>query len=296
MHDRRQAVKAIVGSALALGAVAVASMGLAAYGRFRWAKATRALLAQMEAARLPAKTSRYDARELEGLPAPVRRYFRTVIEDGQPIVTGVTVLHEGTFNVSALEGRERWMPFTSEQRVMTNRPGFVWNARMSVAPGIAVLVLDAYAGGVGTLHPAVLGVYSLMSQHGTGDIARGELMRFMLETAWYPTALLPSQGVKWTAVDDDSADATMVDGDLRITLRFNFGADDLIESVRADARGAMVGGKVVMMPWEGRMSNYQELDGLRVPLTGEAAWLPQGERKPYWRGTITSATHEFASP
>jgi len=281
--------------ALALGVLAVAWIALAAYGRLRWAMATQALLRQLEADRQPASTSRYNARELEGLPAPVQRYFRAVLWDGQPIVTAVTVQHAGTFNVTALEGRERWMAFTSEQRVITNRPGFVWNARISMAPGIAVLVHDAYAGGVGTLHPAVLGVFSLTNQHGTGDIARGELMRFMLEAAWYPTALLPSQGVRWVAVDAESADATMVDGDIRMTMRFFFGADGLIESVRADARGALVGDKVVMMPWEGRMSYYQQRDGLRVPLTGEAAWLTQGGRKPYWRGTITSATYEFAA-
>lgn len=242
----------IVWSALALGVLAVALMGLAAYGRSRWATATQALLGQLEDARVPPRASRYDARELEGLPASVQRYFRGVLKDRQPIVTVVTVRHTGTFNVTALGGRERWMPFTSEQRVLTNRPGFVWNARMFVAPGIDVLVHDAYAGGVGTLHPAVLGVFSLANNHGTGDIARRELMRF------------------------------------------TFGEDGLIESVRDDARGAMVGGKLVMMPWEGRMSNYQERNGLRVPLTGEAAWLPQGERKPYWRGTITSARYEFA--
>jgi hypothetical protein len=285
----------IVWLALALGVLAVAWIALAAYGRWRWATATQALLRQLEADRRPASTSRYNARELEGLPAPVQRYFRAVLWDGQPIVTAVTVQHAGTFNVTALEGRERWMAFTSEQRVITNRPGFVWNARISMAPGIAVLVHDAYAGGVGTLHPAVLGVFSLTNQHGTGDIARGELMRFMLETAWYPTALLPSQGVTWVAVDAESADATMVDGDISMTMRFTFGADGLIESVRADARGALVGDKVVMMPWEGRMSYYQQRDGLRVPLTGEAAWLTEGGRKPYWRGTITSATYEFAA-
>jgi hypothetical protein len=166
---------------------------------------------------------------------------------------------------------------------------------MSVVPGIAVLVHDVYAGGVGTLHAAVQGLFSLANQHGAGDVARGELMRFMMETAWYPTALLPSQGTTWAALDDVSADATMVDGDIRMTMRFTFGADGLIESVRADARGALVGGKVVMMPWEGRLSDYQERAGLRVPLTGEAAWLVQGGRKPYWRGTITSATYEFAT-
>jgi hypothetical protein len=168
----------IVWSALALGVLAATWMGIAAYGRARWAKATRDLLGELEAARMPPRSSRYDDREIDGLPAPVQRYFRAVLKHGQPIVTGVTVQHTGTFNVTALGGRERWMPFTSEQRVITNRPGFVWNARLSVVPGIAVLAHDAYAGGVGILHPAVLGVFSLTNQHGTGDIARGELMRF----------------------------------------------------------------------------------------------------------------------
>ena len=284
----------IVWSALALGAFAVAVMGLSASGRSRWAVATQTLLVQLEAARLPARATRYTVLELEGLPAPVQRYFRAVLEDGQAIVTAVTVQHSGSFNVTALGRRDVWMPFTSEQRVVTNRPGFVWDARMPVLPGIAILVHDAYAAGVGTLHPAVLGLFSLTHQSGTGDIARGELMRYMMEAAWYPTVLLPSQGTTWCAVDEASADATMVDGAISMTMRFTFGEGGLIESVHADARGAMVEGKVVQLPWGGRLSNYQERAGMRVPLTAEAAWLPPGARKPYWRGTITSTDYEWA--
>lgn len=286
----------IAGSALALGGLLAAVLVLAACGRSRWAGQTQTLLNQLEAARLPATASLYDARELEGLPAPVQRYFRAVLEDGQPIVTGVTVRHAGRFNVTALGNRELWLPFTSEQRVLTRRPGFVWNARVAVLPGIAVLVHDAYAGGFGTLHPALMGLFSLTNQHGPGEIARGELMRYMMEAAWYPTALLPSQGTTWVAVDDVSADATMVDGDIRMAMRYTFDAAGLIETVRAQARGAMVGNRVVMMPWEGRMSNYQERGGMRVPLTGEVAWAPPGARKPYWRGTIVSTAYEFALP
>jgi hypothetical protein len=123
MAARRQAraMTVIVWSALALGVLAVAGMGLSAYGRSRWAVATQALLGQLEAARLPATASRYGVRELESLPAPVQRYFRAVLKDGQPIVTGVTVLHSGTFNVTALGSREVWMPFTSAQRVVLDR-------------------------------------------------------------------------------------------------------------------------------------------------------------------------------
>jgi hypothetical protein len=43
------------------------------------------------------------------------------------------------------------------------------------------------------------------------------------------------------------------------------------------------------------MSNYQVRGGMRVPLTAEAAWLPPGARKPYWRGTIVSMDYEWAN-
>jgi hypothetical protein len=54
---------------------------------------------------------------------------------------------------------------------------------------------------------------------------------------------------------------------------FTFDAQGLIESVRADARGRTEGGKIVMRPWEGRWSNHQLREGMRVPLSGEVAWL-----------------------
>jgi hypothetical protein len=46
---------------------------------------------------------------------------------------------------------------------------------------------------------------TLVNLRGTPEIAQGELMRFLAEAAWYPTALLPSQGVQWKAIDDFSA-------------------------------------------------------------------------------------------
>ena len=49
-----------------------------------------------------------------------------------------------------------------------------------------------------------------------------------------------------------------------------------------------------MTPWQARLSNYQERGGMRVPFTGEAAWLQPQERKPYWRGCIASLAYEFA--
>jgi hypothetical protein len=278
---------------VALGAVVAAFVVLAGIGASRWAASTRTLLERLEAARLPHTPARYDAaRELEGLPAPVQRYFRSALTDGQPMVAVVSIEHQGSFNMG--EAADQWKPFTSQQRVLTRRPGFVWDGKVAMLPGLHVHVHDAYVAGEGILRPAILGLFTLADLRGGGEIARGELMRFFAEAAWYPTALLPSQGVRWEAIDDRSARATLTDGSHALSLTFSFAADGSMEGVRAEARGRTVAGQVVMTPWEGRWSDPQQRDGMRVPMSGEVAWLtPQG-RKPYWRGTVSSLRYEFA--
>ena len=78
-------------------------------------------------------------------------------------------------------------------------------------PGIKVHVVDSYIAGKGLVRAAMLGLFTA-DMVGGGVMARGEFMRFFAETPWYPTALLPSQGVQWAAVDGTSANATIVDG------------------------------------------------------------------------------------
>ena len=115
------------------------------YGSIRWRSATKEMHAKLEEARLPIKTTRYDAKELNGLPTPVQRYFRSVLKDGQPTVLVVDMEQSGTFNMS--ETGEQWKPFTATQRVITNRPGFDWEARIQMAPALSVNVHDAYITG-----------------------------------------------------------------------------------------------------------------------------------------------------
>ena len=151
------------------------------------------------------------------------------------MVLAISVEHIGTFNMS--ETGEQWSPFISTQRVVTRRPGFDWDGRIAIVPGLTVRVHDAYIAGEGVLHASLLGLVSMVNLRGTPEMAQGELMRFLAEAPWYPTALLPSQGVQWVAVDDTSAEAALQDGEITVTLLFRFDEDSLIESARAEARG-----------------------------------------------------------
>ena len=287
--NRPKLLKALITIALALAAVLVSAW---LYGAYRWNAGTQELRARLDAARVPVRPQTVEFRELEGLPAPVQRYFHTALEEGQPMVAGARVQHRGTFNMG--ETTDQWKPFTSDQEVITQRPGFDWNGRVTMMPSLPVRVHDAYVAGEGILHASLLGLFSLVDMRGGGDVAEGELMRFFAEAAWYPTALLPSQGVRWEAVDDRSAYATLTEGTISITMLFTFDEQGLIETVGTEARGRTVGGEVVPTPWQGRFWNYDERGGMVVPLDGEVAWLLPEGTKPYWRGHTTEIDYEFA--
>ncbi|MCB0153660.1 MAG: hypothetical protein KDF65_02605, partial [Anaerolineae bacterium] len=187
-----------------------------------------------------------------------------------------------------------WQPFTSSQRVTTCRPGFVWNARIELAPALPIFVYDAYVAGAGALTAQPLGLLTVMEQPNTPELAQGELMRFLAEAAWYPTALLPSQGVVWQAIDDRQASATLTDGATTARLVFQFDEQGLIETVRSERRYRNVEGVPVATPWQGRFWEYAWRDGLLIPLEGEVGWLLQGELKLYWRGQIQHLAYEYA--
>jgi len=164
----------------------------------------------------------------------------------------------------------------------------------AVAPGVVTRVVDSYIAGEGLPRAAVRGLFNMAEVHGGGEIGRGEFMRFFAEAPWYPTALLPCQGVRWEAVDHASANATIVDGPLTLTLLFRFNDAGLIDSFRAEARGAVVGKEVVMLPGERLWSDYRAHDGMTVPFTGEVAWIQPKGRKPYFHGTVTALAYAWS--
>lgn len=95
----------------AMAVLAAVSILLVRYGTRHWAVATQALLAELEAIRLEPVVRRYDARELDGLPAPVQCYFRAVLKVCQPMVAAVTIEQTGTMNLS--QRGAWWRPFTA---------------------------------------------------------------------------------------------------------------------------------------------------------------------------------------
>jgi hypothetical protein len=269
----------------------VVSLGIAViYGSYRWKLDTDRLRTKLINGRRTIEPEIYNPTEIEDLPAPVQRFFKTVIQDGQAIVAAVELSQQGQFNMSETESK--WSPFTATQLVTTQRLGFDWDARIQMAPGVNAFVHDTYLLGEGSLHASLLGLFTVANRHGAPEDNQGELLRFFAETTWYPTALLPSQGVRWEAIDHTSARATLTDGTTTVSLVFQFNAEGAIETMRAEARYR---DKLTAMPWSGRFWDYSTRNGMLIPLQGEVGWeYPDGIRL-YYKGQITEINYEFAS-
>lgn len=274
-----------------VGVVLLALAGAGLAGRRSWRVETerlRDILIESRAGDEPA-INEGDAVEL---PQPVRRYLDAVLPDRAEPVLRASIEHSGTFNMG--EGNENWQPFTSVQDVVVSRPGFIWDARVRLAPALTAFVRDAYVAGEAHLTAKLAGLVTVMNQESSPELAQGELMRFLAEAAWYPTAFLSHEGLSWEPVDDSSSRVTLKDGTVTVSVIVTFGEDGLIASVYSDGRYRDVDGEQVATPWEGRFWNYQERGGMLIPLDGEVAWLLPDGPHPYWRGHIEQIEFEFA--
>ncbi len=276
---------------LILTLVVVTVAGLLAIADSRWRAQSSAFVERLERGGVSQPHARFSPAELEGLPAPVVKYFRAVLREGQPFIRRVHLSQTGEFLVRPTP--DGWRPFTATQHCAVQPAGFVWDAQIRIAPGLAIRVRDASIDGAGSMRASLLGLFTMFNVEGTPEIAAGALHRYLAEAVWFPTGLLPSQGVVWTPIDDSSSRATFTVGSTTVSLEFRFGADGLVRGVFTPERAREMKGRAVPTPWQGRWFEYGEHDGMRIPVRGEVEWiLPEGPQV-YWRGRVTEISYEY---
>lgn len=220
------------------------------------------------------------------LPAPVQRYFEYALEDGTPPVRGARLKQRGEFRLGGADSA--WHPLTATQYVSTTSPGFVWDARLVLRRILRIRVVDRYQNGEGRLAAKLFSLVPVSRAGPDPEMNEAELVRYLAEAVWYPTALLPSHGVEWTAVDDHAAEATIEDGDVSASLVFRFDDRGRVERVETERYNRSADAYVL---WTGHFEEYERRDGRWVPTRGEVEWnFPDGD-VPYARVTVTDVEY-----
>lgn len=250
-----------------------------------WAEQTSLAVAALSNRRVPLAPAAVDA--MAALPPIVARYFtRSLGADPRRIISAV-YRQDAEFLIG-----ERWRPLTATQFVRADVPGFVWDARIGLAPGVAAFVRDSYVNGRGAMRAEALALIPMVAQQGNPALDSGALHRYLAELVWMPSALLPSLTIHWTPLSDRAARVTLVDGHTTVALDFRFNDDGEVTEIFTAERFAERDGTYCPEPWLVRCRDYQVFDGVRVPGYCDVSWVtPQGPA-PYWRGRIVSARYE----
>jgi hypothetical protein len=246
----------------------------------------------------------------EDLPQPVRRYFMRIVSQ-QEVPTSLRTEPQAYAKirpVRSLEFKQEgvilmngiWLPFTARQLVSTHakQPGFVWEASVSSGPEGSwgrwllpkIQVVDAWTSGQGHLKASLFGVFPVVSapekQHEEKLLA-GEMLRWLAETIWVPTVLMPGQGVvHWRPISDDKALVELTDpvtGKV-VDVTTYFDNDGWLTKVEC-LRHRAVGNDFVLTPWVGLFSNYEFVPGigLWIPSHAECGWILDNKQELYFK-------------
>jgi len=237
------------------------------------------------------KYSRIDFKKLNSLPAPVRQYFKMSLKDGQKYIRIASFSQTGKLKINP--DSEKWSPFKANQIVSPDSKSFIWNAKIFFLSMLHVRVRDSLINGSGSGKVSLMSAFTIAEDSKHSKLNSGALHRFLAEAVWYPTALLPENGVRWSSIDKKRALATLSYSGITVSLEFKFNSKGEITGVYTPGRYGLFNGKYISTPWEGNFSSYADVDGMRIPLYGEVGWhLPKGFWL-FWQGKIDNIKYDF---
>ncbi len=271
-----------------LSVVAVAAV-LLLWGRASWRRYISNLFSEVRAA--ASTTVEYVGfEELNELPTPVQKYFRLVLKEGAPIINRTSLVQKGGFRPK-LELKE-WSAIEATQQFSSSPRAFVWSAKIAMLPGVSIDVCDLYKDGKGGIRGKFLSLFTVIEAKEQKELNEGALQRYLAEAVWFPTALLPSQGVLWSAIDEQRARATVTDGATTTSLEFTFNDNGEIVSAYTPERYREVSGTYESTPWGGRYANYVDINGYLVPIECEVEWYLQEGVYTYFRATLDEILYD----
>lgn len=209
---------------------------------------------------------KFSYRQLEGLPEPAQRYFKHVLKEGRPYISFIRLKHDGKFKTNL---KKDWIDIEGEQYFTTERPGFIWKGTTSM-----FVARDMYLANEGRLIATILSTINVVDIHGKQQYNESELLRWLSESIWFPTNLLPSKSLQWTPIDGLSAKLSFNYNGLSLVYIINF--NDKGEIIQMETKRYM--DEKNLETWIIKPGKYEEKNGIIIPTEAEVLWrLKEGD-------------------
>lgn len=213
---------------------------------------------------------------ITGLPEPVQRYLRYTNIIGKETIKTVKLKQKGSMRPQI---NLPWMPLIAEQYYTINPPAFLWFGTIKPFPFLSIVGKDQFVDGQGSMIVKLFSLIPLVDGRGA-NFDQGELLRYLVEMLWFPTALL-SDYLQWEKLDSQSAKVTMNYSNITVSAILSFNEQNQITHLTAE-RYYEKG----LEKWSGFCEEYREMNGIYIPTKCEVTWnLASGDFS-YFRGEI----------
>lgn len=204
--------------------------------------------------------------QVPGLPEPVQRYLSYTQVMGKEPIRTVRLKQQGFMRT---QPGQKWLPMIAEQYFTTAPLAFLWQGTMRLFPLVSISGTDRFSDGHGSMRIKLLSSIPLGNARGP-EMDQGELQRYLLEMAWYPTAWL-SDAIEWQAIDAHSVKATIHQQGITASGVLYVNEQGQLTRLTAD-RYREEHGHYQLAPWTAQSGEYQEVDGIRIPTRSEVTW------------------------
>jgi hypothetical protein len=228
--------------------------------------------------------------DLAGLPEPVQRYLRYTGVVGMERIRAVRLKQTGSMRIKQ---DKPWMPLKAVQYYTTDPPAFIWQGSVKAAPLFRITARDRYLAGRGNMRIKLLGLFKIADARAP-ELDQGTLLRFLNEGMWFPTVYLEDY-VRWEAIDSVSARATMSYGEITASAVLHFNELGQLANFVAE-RYMEDSGKYRLETWSTPVNQYGEMNGIMLPVSGEAIWHLESGDFPYIRLEITDLEYGVPAP
>lgn len=254
--------------------------------RARDLRATRAEVERLE--NLTLRLGTFDPEMVAGLPEPIRRYFNFAITPGTPLYRRVTLTMDGQLGLGD-KGDPGYFPFSATQ-IIAAPEGFVW-ALHGKMKGLSVAGSDTGA----WTRFWVAGLVPVARAGGTDDHRLSAIGRYMAETAlWLPTALVPSDHVRWSSPGEDLAqfDVSYDGMDLRVVLHLD-AAGRPVSTEFQRWSNANPDKTYRFQTFGGSASQWREIQGMQIATDVSAGnFFGSDAYFPFFKAKVSAASYD----
>ncbi len=218
----------------------------------------------------PKRTPALDTVELPAdLPAPVARYYETIVEDQVPVIESAVITGRGRLRVKGIRFPSRFrFTYIAGQ-------GYRRYIEATVFGYPVMRVNEWYLDGKARM---VLPV-GMIENEPKIDMAAN--LALWGEAVWLPSILVTDPRVRWEAVDGTTARLVVPFGDEEDTFTVTFdretGLISMMEAMRY--REATDEAKI---PWRNELLGWQTFHGIEIPSLVATTWLDEGTPWAMW--------------